>query len=117
MSKAPAQRFCRGCANTTGPLTDAFTTAYAALLPTADVGVATGISLPACDAGLFAGGLQEFLAGDPAGLANAVGDPLAATVGLDSFSLFLEGQVVLGAGLASALDLIDIPEMLISLSP
>jgi hypothetical protein len=58
-------------------------TAYATLLPTADIGVAIGVSLPSYDLNLFLEGIQQMADGQPvAGLINAFGMPIAANVGL-----------------------------------
>ncbi|GFG76034.1 PE-PPE domain-containing protein [Mycobacterium botniense] len=57
---------------------------YATLLPTADLALALGITLPAYDANLFVDGLEQ------GSLLNAVGDPIAADLGLVSFGGFLE---------------------------
>jgi hypothetical protein len=65
-------------------LTAAFSTAYATLLPTADIAVAIGDSLPAYDAGLVMSGLE---AGN---LLDAVGDPIAANTGLVAFGAGIE---------------------------
>ncbi len=58
---------------------------YAALLPTADVINAFVTTLPAYDANLFLYGMQEVFSGNVIqGLSDAVGLPIAATVGLSS---------------------------------
>jgi hypothetical protein len=58
------------------------TTAYATLLPTADLASALLISIPSYDVNLFLGGISQALSGDPMGLVNAFGEPLAADLGL-----------------------------------
>jgi hypothetical protein len=68
--------------NIVGTLTTDVTTAYATLLPTADLAVAVGVSLPSYDVNLFLGGIGQALNGDPMGLVNAFGLPVAADVGL-----------------------------------
>jgi hypothetical protein len=56
---------------------------YAALLPTADIANALTISLAAYDVNLALDGLQQAITGDPiGGLINAIGLPIAASVGL-----------------------------------
>lgn len=69
--------------NVVNGLTGDFSTAYATLLPTADIATAVFISLPAYDFQLFINGLIQAVNGDPVGgLINAIGNPLAANVGL-----------------------------------
>ncbi len=71
---------------------------YAAALPTADIVNAIGTMLPAYDANLFLGGIQQALSGDViTGLVNAVGLPLAATVGLGTTAALIEVLVLLQA--------------------
>jgi PE-PPE domain-containing protein/PE family protein len=71
-------------ANTTtvSTFTTDVTTAYATLLPTADIGAALLLSIPSYDVNLFLGGIGQALSGDPVGLLNAFGNPLAADIGL-----------------------------------
>jgi hypothetical protein len=68
--------------NIVSTLTTDVSTAYAVLLPTADLGAAVLVSLPSYDVNLFLGGIGQALSGDPVGLINAFGNPLAADVGL-----------------------------------
>lgn len=70
---------------------DAAATAYATLLPTADIINALTISLPAYDAELFTDALQD---GD---LLEALGDPLAANTGLITLGLGFEAMVLVDA--------------------
>jgi hypothetical protein len=65
-----------------GTLTTNISTAYGTLLPTADIGTALAISLPSYDVNLFLNGINQAISGDPMGLVNAFGDPLAADVGI-----------------------------------
>jgi len=65
-----------------GTLTTDISTAYATLLPTADIGAALVISLPSYDVNLFLNGISQAISGDPMGLVNAFGLPLAADVGI-----------------------------------
>ncbi len=72
-------------ANTTfvGSATSNFSTAYATLLPTADIATAVAVSLPSYDLNLFLNGITQAINGDPVGgLVNAFGQPIAADVGL-----------------------------------
>lgn len=66
-----------------GTATNAFSTAYATLLPTADIATAVLVSLPSYDANLFLDGIIQAVNGQPMdGLINAFGNPIAANVGL-----------------------------------
>jgi hypothetical protein len=51
----------------------------------ADLAAAAFISVPQYDLELFADGMQQLIAGDPMGLINAIGNPVAATTGLETF--------------------------------
>jgi hypothetical protein len=55
------------------------------LTPMVDLAAAAFISVPQYDLELFADGMQQLLAGDPMGLINAIGKPIAATTGLETF--------------------------------
>lgn len=69
-----------------GTSTTAFSTAYSTLLPTADIATAALISVPSYDVNLFLDGLNQMFNGQPVeGLVNAIGNPIAATVGLLPF--------------------------------
>ena len=68
--------------NIVGGFTGDLSTAYATLLPTADIALALGVSLPSYDFNLFTNGIIQAVNGDPMGLVNAFGDPIAADVGL-----------------------------------
>jgi len=68
--------------NIVGTATTNLSTAYATLLPTADIALALGVSLPSYDFNLFTNGIIQAVNGDPAGLINAIGNPIAANVGL-----------------------------------
>jgi hypothetical protein len=80
--------------NIVGTLTTDVTTAYATLLPTADIAVVVGVSLPSYDVNLFLGGIGQALNGDPMGLVNAFGLPIAADVGLATLAGGFEFIVV-----------------------
>lgn len=69
-------------------VTSATATAYSTLLPTADTLSAIAFSLPSYDVNLFLDGIRQAVDGDPAGLLNAVGYPVAADTGLLTFLSF-----------------------------
>jgi hypothetical protein len=76
---------------------------YAALLPTADIINALVTTLPAYATNLFLYGLQETFSGNVIqGLSDAVGLPIAATVGLSTFAS-LVGVGVWAQGFAGAI--------------
>lgn len=69
--------------NIVGTLTTDVSTAYATLLPTADITTAVVVSIPSYDVNLFLNGITEAINGDPVqGLIDAFGDPISADVGL-----------------------------------
>jgi hypothetical protein len=77
-------------------------TAYATLLPTADIATALVTTLPSYDLNLFLNGISQAINGQPVqGLFNAIGQPIAADVGLGTLAGGVEFLVV-----ASALDTI-----------
>ncbi|MCV7099575.1 PE family protein [Mycobacterium palustre] len=77
-----------------------FSTAYATLLPTADIGTAVLVTLPSYDLNLFLNGISQAISGDPVqGLVNAIGQPIAADVGL--------GTVAGGVELLIMVDTLD----------
>lgn len=74
-----------------GSSTMALSTAFSTLLPTADIATAALISLPSYDYNLFLDGLVQMVNGQPVeGLVNAIGNPLAANMGLLPFLAGLE---------------------------
>jgi hypothetical protein len=78
-----------------GAATTAFSTAYATLLPTADITTAVLISLPSYDFNLFLNGVTQMANGQPLdGLINAIGYPIAADVGLLPLTAGLEFVVL-----------------------
>jgi len=78
-----------------GAATNAFSTAYSTLLPTADIATAALVSLPSYDFNLFLDGISQMVNGQPlAGLVNAFGNPLAANVGLLTLTGGLELTVL-----------------------
>jgi hypothetical protein len=69
--------------------------AYAALLPTADIVNAIVTVLPAYAITLFLDGIQQVISGDViGGLVNAIGLPIAASVGLLTTAALVEGLVL-----------------------
>ncbi len=72
--------------NIVGGLTNDFATAYSTLLPTADIATAILVSLPSYDVNLFLNGMIQAVNGDPVGLINAFGNPIAADVGLTTLA-------------------------------
>jgi hypothetical protein len=77
--------------NVVGTLTTDFTTAYATLLPTADIATAVAVTLPSYDVNLFLNGITQAINGQPIqGLVNAFGLPIAANVGLTTLAGGLE---------------------------
>ncbi|MCV7445478.1 PE-PPE domain-containing protein [Mycobacterium paraense] len=69
--------------NIVGTLTTDVSTAYATLLPTADIATAVAVSIPSYDFNLFLDGINEAITVNPVqGLMDAFGRPIAADVGL-----------------------------------
>ncbi len=64
----------------------------ALLLPTADIALAIGVTLPSYDVNLFLGGIQTALDGNAYGLVEAIGYPVAANMGLVPLALLLEAE-------------------------
>src|SRR5262249_18827292 len=83
--------------NIAGTLATDVSTAYATLLPTADVGTFVLISIPSYDVNLFLNGIIQAVNGDPAGVINAFGYPVAANVGLAALAGGFEANVILNA--------------------
>lgn len=66
-----------------GAFVKAYSTAYATLLPTADIASELAFTLPSYNLNLFLNGMLQVLNGQPIeGLINAIGYPIAADVGL-----------------------------------
>ncbi|WP_205873861.1 PE family protein [Mycobacterium camsae] len=66
-----------------GAFVKAYSTAYATLLPTADIASEIAFTLPSYNVNLFLNGMLQVLNGQPIeGLINAIGYPIAADVGL-----------------------------------
>lgn len=73
--------------NLAGGLVTDVSTAYATLLPTADIATALALSLPSYDLNLFVNGIIQAVNGQPLqGLVNAIGLPISADVGLATFA-------------------------------
>ncbi|QUR68612.1 PE family protein [Mycobacterium spongiae] len=77
-------------------------TAYGVLQPTADILNASVTSVPSYGLNLFLDGIQQAVNGDPVGLVNAVGNPIAAAFGLLTVAGLFEGIVLLEAILTIA---------------
>ena len=82
--------------NLTNAFSQAISTGYSALLPTADIINAAVTSIPAYDLNLFLDGIAQAAGGDPIGLIDAIGYPLAATTGLLTVAGGVEALVLLG---------------------
>ncbi len=83
--------------NAAGALSSGLATSYSVLLPTADFANAALISVPSYDVNLFLSGISQAVNGDPLGLLNAVGDPIAADVALFTIAGGFEGIVLVSA--------------------
>ncbi|MGA7052268.1 MAG: PE-PPE domain-containing protein [Mycobacterium sp.] len=83
--------------NAAGAFSSALATSYSVLLPTADFANAALISVPSYDLNLFLGGISQAVSGDPLGLINAVGDPIAADVALFTIAGGFEAIVLASA--------------------
>ncbi|SOJ52766.1 PE family protein PE3 [Mycobacterium simulans] len=68
---------------------------YAVLLPTADILNTAVTIIPAYNINLFLDGIEQLANGDPAGIINAIGYPLAADVGLLTLAAGVELNVLL----------------------
>lgn len=98
----------RVAANPTGfvnGLTSAFSTGYSVLLPTADFATAALLSLPVYNLQLFTAGLAQAASGDPLGLINAIGNPIAADAALFTIAGGFEGLVLISAAQSILSDL------------
>jgi PE-PPE domain-containing protein/PE family protein len=85
--------------NFVGTLTSDFSTAYATLLPTADIATAVAVSIPSYDVNLFLDGINEAVTGNPIqGLMDAFGRPIAADVGLVTLAGGFEVLTFVNAG-------------------
>lgn len=85
--------------DTVNRISSAVASIYAALLPTADIVNAVLTSLPGYAVNLFLEGIQQVIDGDfLGGLTNAIGLPVAATVGLTTYATLI-GALVWAAGI------------------
>jgi hypothetical protein len=72
--------------------------AYAVLLPTADIANFLAIAAPSYEVNLFLSGVQQAISGDPVGgLIYAFGAPVAAETGLVTLAGGFEIEAILGA--------------------
>lgn len=78
-------------------IASAISTGYSVLLPTADFATAAIFSVPAYNLQLFGEGLAQAATGDPLGLVNAIGRPIAADVALFSVAGGFEALVLISA--------------------
>jgi hypothetical protein len=76
-------------------------------LPTADIALTLGVTLPSYDFNLFLGGIQTALDGNAYGLVEAIGYPIAADMGLVPLAALLEGETVLYYGIIADADAIS----------
>ncbi|MGO8771400.1 MAG: PE family protein, partial [Mycobacterium sp.] len=76
-------------------ISSATSTGYSLLLPTADIINTVATTIPSYDVNLFLNGIAQAAGGDPVGLLNAVGGPLAADTGLLTVAGGIEGLVLL----------------------
>jgi PE-PPE domain/PE family len=83
--------------NAAGAFSSVLATSYSVLLPTADFANAALISVPSYDVNLFLSGISQTVNGDPLGLINAVGDPIAADVALFTIAGGFEAIVLVSA--------------------
>ncbi len=81
----------------TNAVSSALASAYGTVQPTADIANALLTTIPAYDVNLFLDGISQAANGDPMGLINAVGYPIAADTGLGTFFAGLEFVVLLRA--------------------
>lgn len=86
-------------------LNQATSAGYATLLPTADITAALVTSVPVYDAGLVFGGVAQALGGDPVGLLNAIGNPIAADAALVTLAGWLETIAIANSAQSIALAL------------
>ena len=81
----------------TTAFTSALSTGYSVLLPTADFATAAVLSVPSYDINLFLNGILQAINGDPIGLIDAVGDPIAADIALFTIAGGFEAIVLASA--------------------
>lgn len=83
--------------NITTAITSAAADTYAVALPTADIINTLVTTVPSYDLNLFLDGIQQAFNGDPAGLFNAIGKPIAANVAVGTLAGGFEFIVLLDA--------------------
>jgi hypothetical protein len=71
------------------------------LLPTADIALTLGVTMPSYDFNLFLDGIQTALNGNAYGLVEAIGYPIAADMGLVPLALLLEGESIYYYGIVA----------------
>ncbi len=76
--------------NIANAITNVSASTYSALLPVADTLNAALTTIPSYDVNLFLDGVLQTINGDPAGIVNAIGYPIAADTGLLMFLGFLD---------------------------
>lgn len=76
--------------NIVDSISNAAAIGYSILLPTADIANALVTSAPSYEFNLFLDGIEQALYGDPMGLVNAIGYPLAANTALWSLAIAFE---------------------------
>jgi PE-PPE domain/PE family len=81
----------------TNAFSSALATGYSVLLPTADFANAAVTSIPSYDVNLFLNGILQAVNGDPVGLVNAVGYPIAADTALFTIAGGFEAVVLASA--------------------
>ncbi|CAM4260241.1 putative PPE family protein PPE42 [Mycobacterium basiliense] len=96
-------------ANTTftNVITNVAADSYAIALPTADIINTMVTTIPSYNVNLFLDGIQHFANGDPAGLINAIGYPIAADVALFTLAGGFETIVALDTAEAIIEDIAD----------
>lgn len=90
--------------NVANVFASATASAFETLLPTADTLNAIVFSLPSYDVNLFLDGIMQAVNGDPAGIVNAFGYPIAANTGLLIFLGFFALYAYYGAARSIAGD-------------
>ncbi|SOJ55290.1 putative PPE family protein PPE42 [Mycobacterium simulans] len=91
--------------NVAATITKVAERSYTVLLPTADIANAVLTTAPSYNFNLFLDGIQQAIHGDPMGLVNAVGYPIAADVALVTAAGALELLILINAGQAIAYDI------------
>ena len=87
---ANAMTSLTGITDITNNLSNVISQVFSIVPPTADILTALLITLPVYDSTLFLDGLTQAVSGDPNGAVNAFGLPVAASVGLGTYSALIE---------------------------